>query len=180
MALRNVFFWVLFICRENNQGPMNVRIIFSPHISRAFILYEKQEEKYLGDILSSLGLAVSVQATVKHKTGKVKGSIFELRSVTKDIRIRAAGAFKAVHPQAQRQGPGRPGADRVQVEDLGGEGAAGVGPETTGRGLPIQGGVARVDEDWVAGPWTVCKGDLQGDWPSGHHQRDDGHKKRRQ
>ena len=42
------------------------------------VIHEKEQEKYLGDILSSLGLSASVRATVKDRTTKVKGSIYEL------------------------------------------------------------------------------------------------------
>jgi hypothetical protein len=59
------------------------------------IIQEKQEEKYLGDILSSLGLSASVRATVKDRTAKVKGSIYELRAVTEDVRMQAVGGFEA-------------------------------------------------------------------------------------
>ena len=36
---------------------------------------EKGKEKYLGDMLSSQGLAALAEATVKERDGKVKGSI---------------------------------------------------------------------------------------------------------
>ena len=59
------------------------------------MIYEKEEEKYLGDILSSQGLSASVRATVKDRTGKVKGSLYELRVVMEDVRMQAVGGFKA-------------------------------------------------------------------------------------
>ena len=46
-------------------------------------LGEKKEEKYLGDILSSLGLADSVEASVEERAAKIKGSIYELRELPK-------------------------------------------------------------------------------------------------
>ena len=57
--------------------------------------HEKQEEKYLGDIFSSEGLAESVDATAKEKTPKVKSSIYELRAVVEDVRMQAVGGFEA-------------------------------------------------------------------------------------
>ena len=57
------------------------------------ILHEKDEEKYLGDVLSSGGLAESVQATVKERTGKVKGAIYEHGVLVEDIRIQAIGGM---------------------------------------------------------------------------------------
>ena len=43
-------------------------------------LGEKVEEKYLVDVLSRLGLAESVEASVEKRVAKIKGSIYELRS----------------------------------------------------------------------------------------------------
>ena len=59
------------------------------------VIHEKEQEKYLGDILSSLGLSASVRATVKDRTAKVKGSIYELRAIVEDVRMQAAGGFEA-------------------------------------------------------------------------------------
>ena len=41
-------------------------------------LGEKKEEKYLGDVLSSMGLAESVEASVRERVAKTKGSIYKL------------------------------------------------------------------------------------------------------
>ena len=57
------------------------------------ILHEKDEEKYLGDVLSSGGLAESVQATVQERTGKIKGAIYELGVLIEDIRMQAIGGM---------------------------------------------------------------------------------------
>ena len=59
------------------------------------IIHEKPEEKYLGDIFSSEGLAESVDATVKERTAKVKASIYELRALVEDVRMQAVGGFEA-------------------------------------------------------------------------------------
>ena len=48
------------------------------------IFHEKKE-----DVLSSLGLAESVKATVTDRTGKVKGAIYELGVLIKDVRMQA-------------------------------------------------------------------------------------------
>ena len=44
-------------------------------------LEERQEDKYLGDMMSSLGRGESVKETVKERTGKVKGAMYEIRAV---------------------------------------------------------------------------------------------------
>ena len=59
------------------------------------VIHEKPEEKYLGDIFSSLGLAESVEATVNERTPKVKASYYELRAAIEDIRMQAVGGFEA-------------------------------------------------------------------------------------
>ena len=56
---------------------------------------EKQQELYLGDILDSQGLKESVKATIKDRTGKVKGSIYELRAVIEDFRMQSVGGMEA-------------------------------------------------------------------------------------
>ena len=58
-------------------------------------LNEKVEEKYLGDVLSSLGLAQSVEATVKERVAKIKGSIYELRALIEDFRMQVIGGMEA-------------------------------------------------------------------------------------
>ena len=54
------------------------------------VIHEKEQEKYLCDILSSLGLSASVRATVNDRSSKVKGSIYKLLEAAG-----AAGGFEA-------------------------------------------------------------------------------------
>ena len=53
----------------------------------AYTLQEKTEEKYLGDIFSSEGMSASIDATIKERAAKIKGSIYELRAVIEDFRM---------------------------------------------------------------------------------------------
>ena len=62
---------------------------------RKAMIREKKEEKYLGDVFSSLGLTESVAATVSERTGKVKGSIYELRALIEDFRMQSIGGIEA-------------------------------------------------------------------------------------
>ena len=56
------------------------------------VMEEKTEEKYLGEVLSSIGLAASVEAMVIEREGQVKGSIYELcGAIVKDFRMQAGG-----------------------------------------------------------------------------------------
>ena len=59
------------------------------------ILGEKEEEKYLGDVISSRGLAESVEASVKERVAKTKGSIYELRALIEDFRMQTIGGMEA-------------------------------------------------------------------------------------
>ena len=59
------------------------------------IMKEKKCEAYLGDILSSEGLRESIEATIKDRTARVKGSIYELRSLIEDFRMQAVGGMMA-------------------------------------------------------------------------------------
>ena len=59
------------------------------------VLEEKYEDKYLGDMLSSRGLADSVDSTVKEREAKVKGSIYELRAIAEDFRMQAVEGIES-------------------------------------------------------------------------------------
>ena len=56
---------------------------------------EKKSESYLGDVLSSEGLRASIEATIKDRTAKVKGSVYKLRSLIEDFRMQAVGGMRA-------------------------------------------------------------------------------------
>ena len=46
-------------------------------------------------MFSSQGLSASVEATIKDRTSKIKGSIYELRTVVEDFRMQAVGGMEA-------------------------------------------------------------------------------------
>ena len=58
-------------------------------------LEEKKKEKYLGDVLSSSGLATSVGASVQERAEKRKGSIYGLRALVEDFRMQAIGGVES-------------------------------------------------------------------------------------
>ena len=58
-------------------------------------LKEKTSEAYLGDILSSEGLRASTEASNRDRVGKVKGSIYEHRSLIEDFRMQVVGGMRA-------------------------------------------------------------------------------------
>ena len=55
---------------------------------------EKKSEAYLGDILCSEGIEASIEATIKDRAAKVKGSIYELRALIEDFRMQAVGGLR--------------------------------------------------------------------------------------
>ena len=59
-----------------------------------FIRKEKEQDVYLGDVLSSNGLEASVDATAKHRIGKVKGIMYEVAAIMKDRRMQAMGGME--------------------------------------------------------------------------------------
>ena len=59
-----------------------------------FEMKEKDQDVYLGDVLSSKGLAASVEATITHRTGKIKGQIYETAAILKDFRIQSLGGMR--------------------------------------------------------------------------------------
>ena len=80
--------WHSSLSQEDREGLERVQKIAFRNIPKGKdVIHEKEQEKYLGDILSSLGLSASVRATVKDRTAKVKGSIYELRAVVEDVRM---------------------------------------------------------------------------------------------
>ena len=63
------------------------------------LLYGKEmkvslEEKYLGDQISSGGLAASILATIKKRRGLVIGKIFEIKAVIDDCRSHVIGGLQ--------------------------------------------------------------------------------------
>ena len=80
---------------ENFKARIRLEANEEPVKLGANILYEKTEEKYLGDVFSSQGLSASVEATIKDRTSKIKGSIYELRAVVEDFRVQAVGGMEA-------------------------------------------------------------------------------------
>ena len=53
----------------------------------------KTNEKYLGEIISSHGVADSVKATINDRKGRIIASIYELSSIIEDFRMQVAGGL---------------------------------------------------------------------------------------
>ena len=67
----------------------------SPLFLGSIQVKEKQEDSYLGDVLSSLGLAASAEATLRSREAKIKGSISELKALIEDFRMQSTGGLRS-------------------------------------------------------------------------------------
>ena len=57
----------------------------------SFVTEERQVDKWLGQVLSSKGLADSVAETIAAREGKIRGAALEIADVVNDWRARVAG-----------------------------------------------------------------------------------------
>ena len=53
----------------------------------------KTNEKYLGEIISSHGVADSVKATINDRKGRIIASIYKLSSIREEFRMQVAGGL---------------------------------------------------------------------------------------
>ena len=58
-----------------------------------FEMKEKDQDVYLGDVLSSRGLAASVEATIALRMGRIKFSMYETAAILKDWRMQCVGGM---------------------------------------------------------------------------------------
>ena len=65
-----------------------------PLLCGDFVTKEKEEEKWLGQIISAGGLADSVEKTVTARTGKIKAACLEIVQVVNDWRADAVGGME--------------------------------------------------------------------------------------
>ena len=56
-------------------------------------MQEKDQDVYLGDVLSSEGLSAPVEATGRHRMAKVKGTMYEVAAIMADHRMQAMGGM---------------------------------------------------------------------------------------
>ena len=74
---------------------MHEEIVDNPLMYDNFVVKNKKQQKYLGDIIHEDGPAASHFATVVERRGRTTAAIFELKSVLEDIRLEAAGGLIA-------------------------------------------------------------------------------------
>ena len=78
-----------------NISSIQEAIKINPLSIKGELIKQKNKEKYLGDIISSLGVSDSVHMTIKDRKGRILASIYELGSVIEDFRMQVAGGLQS-------------------------------------------------------------------------------------
>ena len=161
----------------------------SPLMCGDFQMKEENVSKYLGQYLSSKGLAASVMETVQKRDGKIRGAALEIAQIVNDWRSHLAGGMMTAVTMLERccnnkkvkcnptvvlaldisgRTGGPPGfpilgpnLPRYGRPRDGAEGAAGPAPAPPGPGVPGRQGVPRAAGQGLAGPRVRGAGDLQ-------------------
>ena len=60
-----------------------------------FSVKRKEFDRYLGQILHTDGVRASVEATIAEREGKLKGTVFEVKSIIEDFKMQALGGMMA-------------------------------------------------------------------------------------
>jgi hypothetical protein len=63
---------------------------------------KKESDRYLGQVLHTGGLRASVEATIRDRQGKLKGAIFEVKSIVDDFRMQAISGMMAARELWER------------------------------------------------------------------------------
>ena len=87
--------YILFKGNKKEVARMEREIKLNPIKFGEFTMSQKKEDKYLGQILHEDGLRASVAATVADRTGKIRGGIFEIRSVIEEYSMQTMGGMMA-------------------------------------------------------------------------------------
>ena len=84
----------IFIGSKAQKKRATEELKLKPLMRGSFATQEKQEDKWLGQIISAYGLADSVAKTVEDKQGKIKGACLEIGIVINDWRARNIGGME--------------------------------------------------------------------------------------
>ena len=83
----------LVLGNKKETKKIDTQLNETPHLLCGTEMKRETKTKYLGDVLSSNGLADSVSETVKARTGLAMKSIYEIRSVIDDCRSSICGGL---------------------------------------------------------------------------------------
>ena len=84
------------VCRKSTEATI-IRASFEikPLTYDGTKIKEKISEKYLGDMISGLGLAESIESTISERYGRIYASILEIKTILEDYRSSKAGGITA-------------------------------------------------------------------------------------
>ena len=77
------------------KEKVEMEVELMPLMFGEFEVARKESDKYLGQVLHEGGLAMSVQATIKERAGKIKGAIYTTASILNTIEMQAMGGLMA-------------------------------------------------------------------------------------
>ena len=75
------------------REEVNKEIKQNPIMFGDFQVKSKEEDVYLGDVISARGLEASIEATIRKRSGKVKGEMFKVKAIMSDFRMQAVGGM---------------------------------------------------------------------------------------
>ena len=84
----------IIIGSKNQKRQATKELEKDPLFCGRFVTKEKQTDKWLGQILSSRGLAACVEETVNAKLGKIREASLEISLVVNDWRARQVGGME--------------------------------------------------------------------------------------
>jgi hypothetical protein len=85
---------IIIIGSKKQKLQASTELEKDPLLCGHFVTKEKQNDKWLGQILSSGGLASCVEETVNAKLGKIRGASLEIALVVNDWRARQIGGME--------------------------------------------------------------------------------------
>ena len=74
------------------QASTNKQLKMMPLMFGDFPAKRKEADKYLGQTIHEDGLEASVKATIKERTGKIKGAIYLTKSIIETYQMQGVGA----------------------------------------------------------------------------------------
>ena len=73
----------------------NEQLKMMPLMFGDFIAKRKESDKYLGQLIHEEGLEASVEATIKERTGKIKGAIYLTKTIIDTYQMQGIGGLMA-------------------------------------------------------------------------------------
>ena len=94
LSLNNDKSVCVVIGSKKQKAEVTEEIVKNPLLCGSFETKEKEEEKWLGQIISSAGLSDCVERTVTARSGKIKAACLEIAQVVNDWRAEVVGGME--------------------------------------------------------------------------------------